>query len=853
MNHPPGCCCWIGVNMVFAPSLRKRFLIVACLTAAALIVLSIATKYYLDKSGDNRLSSSRERLSASHKLQNITQLISSSQQVLNLYLVSPNIKYKKSFNQSIEQSKLLLIELGKNRWAKEFIGADRIKMLSEDISNISNISHSLIEIRADVFKMYPGLSKANQTQFVANRSVLSLLDNALLEIRDEGGVGRKTYDDFITIKDMWRRIVQLNRLYALNMTVVISKEGLKNQEKDMSIYIDTLLSYIKENLSEKFIEETEPGFQVEEAALKLPGVISGWYKDFIGLQRYVVHDEWRADIPVILKELNPAYLDVYSSLDKLQGEMNLSADTDLGLQYKSLDTVSYLIWFLIGTFVAVIFVIYYLVDASLIKPIIRLAKKIKRRNHSEWTLESEYIRSSEMAEFINAFSDMQLQISVRQNQLEYMALHDALTKLPNRNMLVERIQKAILKSEKDKEKFVLVLLDLDRFKEVNDTLGHLIGDEVLCHVAERLSKCIRDTDTVARLGGDEFAILLTGVENVSIEGLIEKFVHVLETVFKIKEHSLYIGSSLGIAMYPEHGTSTDELMKNADIAMYMAKNSNIDYAIYNFKDDVYNIKKLELLSELRHAISDDLLYLKYQPIIDVADKTIRGFEGLLRWNHPVYGEVMPDDFIPNAEQTGLIKKITEKVITNALADTVQIREILPEAYVSVNVTAWDLQDEKIISIVNDALQKNNLPPEAILLELTERSMMNDSYRVQTTLKTLSQNGINFAVDDFGTGFSSMSYLKQLPISVLKIDKSFVSGMSNNIDDKLIVHSIIGLAHNLGLSVIAEGVESSENVFILETLKCNLMQGYFYSQPLRIEKVLERISNKNISYLNLETV
>ncbi len=820
---------------------------VACVTAALLIVLSLATQHYLDKSGGERLAKSAYRLRLSDRLNTMTQLISSSQQVFNLYMASPNIKYKNSFKRSIKNSLAMLDEiqeLHNHIYNTEENIADA---LSKKINNINKVSEQLFLIRADVFKMYPGLARSSDTQFKINATAISLFNNALAELKEDGN--RQLYDHFTKLKDMWRNLIQLNRLYTLNLTTILSEQGLKGQERDMKLLVDSIHNYINQYLTAEKLAAADIGLLTEDVADKLPVILDKWYVSFLEMKKFYDRGNWRADVPVLLKELNPAYLSLYTLLDKLQKNIAVSADNDLGMQYQSQEKVSYLIWFLIIIFIIIIFVIYSLVDVSLIKPITRLAGKIKSRNNHEWTLENEYIKSSEMLDFLNAFLDMQLQISVRQNQLEYMAMHDTLTRLPNRNMLIDKIHKAIEKSAKENSGFVLMLLDLDRFKEINDTLGHQVGDEVLNQVAERLTKCTHATDTVARLGGDEFSILLTDVDMLNVKHVAEKIVHELERVFNIKEHNLYIGSSMGVVVYPEHGNTSHELLKHADIAMYIAKNSNTDYAIYNYKDDIYNVKKLELLSELRNAITDEQLYLKYQPIYDVSGSSIKGFEGLLRWKHPVYGEVMPEDFIANAEQTGLIKRITEKVIVRAISDIVAIREILADVYVSINVTAWDLQDENIISVISNALKKNNLPSSAVLLELTERSMMNDSHRVQSTLKILSETGIRFAVDDFGTGFSSMSYLKQLPISILKVDKSFVYAMAENIDDKLIVHSIIGLAHNLGLSVIAEGVEDAETLSILESLQCDLIQGYLFSKPLQLSQIIERIKNNNVAYLN----
>ncbi len=487
---------------------------------------------------------------------------------------------------------------------------------------------------------------------------------------------------------------------------------------------------------------------------------------------------------------------------------------------------------------SVIFVlVYFVIYSSLLQPIAFLSHSIKDKDVNDNSLFRPSFNSTEMKDFVHALNDMQQQINLRQNQLEHMAMHDALTKLPNRSLLLDRINNAIATYNRYEGDFAVMILDLDRFKEVNDTLGHLVGDEILIEVANRLLRLLRDSDTVARLGGDEFAIVLHKLEIADIEETAQKINDVLEEVYSVGEHNLYLGASMGIALYPQHGEDPDTLLQHADVAMYMAKNQNVDFEIYNPEEDTFNVKQLSLLSDLRNAVSNDELYLEYQPIYSADGTQVNSFECLLRWEHPKYGRVMPDQFIFHAEKTGLIKKITQWVFQRA-AETVSIlHKYDPDLHLSVNITAWDLQDESVLSYVDDYLREFNLDPQCIVFELTERSMMNDSLRVRTVLNELNSKGIRFSVDDFGTGFSSLIYLTQLPISILKIDKSFIQSMNDNKNDEMIVRSIIDLAHNMNLQVIAEGVEDKETLSVIRDLKCDMVQGYIFGKPMTLDKVI----------------
>jgi len=438
---------------------------------------------------------------------------------------------------------------------------------------------------------------------------------------------------------------------------------------------------------------------------------------------------------------------------------------------------------------------------------------------------------------------MQGQVKTRQKELEYTATHDALTLLPNRRLLTEKLDAITDATNSSINIFSLMILDLDRFKEVNDTLGHLFGDRLLCSVAERLKVLVQDTDFVARLGGDEFAIIISGADERSIVSIAIAICNGIEEVYTIDDHNLYLGASIGISIFPEHGESGVTLMKHADIAMYNAKKTNVNYDIYQSQKNEHNVYKLSLLSDLRVAIDKDELFIELQPIYSAVESKeeskILGFEALIRWNHPRLGVVYPDAFIQVAEQTGLIRNITYWVIDRALQACKSWESYSTDMYISVNVTAWDLH-ENIVVVIDKLLNKYQLQPSDLVLELTERSVMTESVKVKYTLEQLSEMGVRFAMDDFGTGFSSMTYLQKLPISLLKVDRSFVMYMAEQKSDASIVRSIVDLAHNLDLSVIAEGVETQQTLDKLIALECDALQGNYLSRPVSEQQALKLI-------------
>jgi len=419
----------------------------------------------------------------------------------------------------------------------------------------------------------------------------------------------------------------------------------------------------------------------------------------------------------------------------------------------------------------------------------------------------------------------------QQANLEYQALHDALTGLPNRNLLHDRLQHAIQNAARQQQSVALILMDLNRFKEVNDTLGHQYGDLMLQQVSTRLQQVLRHSDTIARLGGDEFAILITD-SNETFAGHVAQKVHVaLNRVFNLDNHFLHIGASLGIAMYPQHGDSAQSLIQHADTAMYVAKRTNSGCAVYHPEHDRDAVKRLELANELHDAIDADELELHYQPKIDLQTGKVVGVEALLRWQNPKRGMVPPDEIIPIAEHNGMIKRLTLWVLNAALKQCAQWRAQGIELSVAVNLSVWNLQDPMLIEEIENKLAHWQVPANLLELEITESAMMADPKFSLAALKKLDSMGIVLAVDDYGTGFSSLAYLKKLPVDIIKIDKSFVLSMDVDDDDATIVKSTIELAHNLGFKVVAEGVESEAIARLLHALGCNTAQGYHFCRPV----------------------
>jgi diguanylate cyclase (GGDEF)-like protein len=427
----------------------------------------------------------------------------------------------------------------------------------------------------------------------------------------------------------------------------------------------------------------------------------------------------------------------------------------------------------------------------------------------------------------------------RTAELNHLAYHDALTDLPNRVLFEDRLTQALILAERNRQTLGILFLSLDRFKKIHDTLGRAIGDRLLQKVAERLRSSAHPGETVARFEGDEFALLLTQIGGTESEDVVEVIYQINESLklpFVIDDHELFTTVSIGISLYPDDGADAPTLLKNADAALYRAREQGGDnYQFYTADMNAKAMKRLTLENSLRRALERSEFEVYYQPVLDINTRKIVGMEALLRWHHPELGLVQPAEFIPLAEDTGMIVPIGEWALRTACTQGKSWQEAgFAPLTLAVNLSARQFQQQNLSEVIARILQETGLNSHDLELELTESSIMKNAESAVRTLGELKAMGVKIAIDDFGTGYSSLGYLKRLPIDTLKIDRSFVRDITTDPDDAALVMAIITLAHNLRLKVIAEGVESEEQLSFLHLLRCDEWQGYLFSRPLPVE-------------------
>ncbi|GGD49684.1 bifunctional diguanylate cyclase/phosphodiesterase [Lacimicrobium alkaliphilum] len=468
-----------------------------------------------------------------------------------------------------------------------------------------------------------------------------------------------------------------------------------------------------------------------------------------------------------------------------------------------------------------------IISNGITRPLTRLVNVTNKIRKGQYVEEVPKSTTLEISSLSTAIDEMQQGIKQRELEIQQMAYFDALTGLPNRNQFNNQLQQALTQHRP----VVVLMMDVDRFKDINDTLGHGIGDQLLVKIASRLSDIEVDNLFVARLGGDEFGLIWFGDNSSTPKRLASQVVDVFKTPFDIEQLRLDLDLSIGVAIYPDHGDNPSTLIQCADIAMYSCKGHHRAFAIYRPELNKYSLQRLSLMSELRSALAEGQLKLYYQPKLMLADGQVSGAECLIRWIHPVHGFIPPDQFIPLAEQTGAIRDVTRWALKEAMHQQQKWSQAGLSLNMAVNISPLDLVDMQLPDIVADLFSQYNGNQGGLTLEVTESAVMSDPDMAIRALEKLKSMGVILSIDDFGTGYSSMAQLKKMPVHELKIDKAFVLDLATNSEDQIMVNTLLGLARHLGLKTVAEGVEDASSLAFLKRAGCHKAQGFYMSKPL----------------------
>ncbi len=755
-----------------------------------------------------------------------------ARQALAAFLIDPNRpEHHERINAAVERAQQNVAELAQHSSAFPDQDQSAVAILHESIGRLSDASKVIIATRMNAQQQYPSMALAQQNLLPINRDFYTAVALAMSEIEGERGDVNHSiaYQALVQSQHLWTQMVSNFRMYLANRMGSFAEQSLHTQEQDVELlYVElgNQLAVLRE-----LQRKGDLGLQTEDALHDMSELARRWILEFYEVKRLHASDAWRADVKQMKEIVEPLFARLWDTMSSVDIAIEEHADHDIKSLTQTAQTQTQILWMAASLGVVFIILGFITLNRLMLRPLSRISHALNAEAKGLDNVELPIATTIETKDLLDAFAEMRKKVQARQMVLEYQALHDALTGLPNRSLLLDRLQHSILAVKRKNQSLALLMLDLDRFKEVNDTLGHDTGDRLLMEVGARLLDTLRDTDTIARLGGDEFCILLPESDVTVAQHIAARILRSMERSIEIENHQLLVGVSIGIAVYPEHGDTPQTLLQRANVAMYVAKRNKLGQALYTTESDQHSIKRLELTGDLREALATSELELHYQPKIDIASGTVTGVEALLRWTHPRHGHIPPDQVIPLAEQTGLIRPLTRWVLNTALQQCGEWQRAGIDIHVAVNLSAYCLQDNDLGDWIKDWFDQHDLATRHLVLEVTESAMMADPKKAIQVLNQLDAMGIHISIDDFGTGFSSLAYLKQLPIDELKIDKSFVLEMLEDENDAVIVRSTIDLAHNLGLRIVVEGVENQEMLDLLTILGCDYAQGYHISRPI----------------------
>lgn len=663
-------------------------------------------------------------------------------------------------------------------------------------------------------------------QHQVNAKIMQLVRLSHIGIQNESA--QKNYRQLLKIKKLWDNTVSQSYIQLSYKLVDFTQSSLALQKKRVNSSYESLYSNLIE-LQQTLNKANHP-IQLNLISQVIQGVES-WQNSFNETETIATANIWSTETKLIRDQIFPCMNVINREITLIERNLKIQQYKIEEAVNQSDYTFSGLIIGIFGILFLFIFAILWSLEWMVFAPIKSVTHALKQESSNRALPHLKAASTAEINDLIHAFLDMEEEVAQRQKDLEHQAMHDHLTGLPNRFLLHQRVEYQILASERLNQEFVLFLMDLDFFKDINDTLGHATGDQLLIDAAQRIQSIIGKGDTLARLGGDEFAILLPTATAQSAHFLATKIIESFNQPFELQQSTVNIAISIGAATYPSDGKDTEILLQCADMAMYSAKRTRAGYAKFNPKDNIYSKEHLSLINDLPAAIEKEEFELYFQPQIDLTTGNTIGAEALLRWQHKKHGFISPEKIIEAAERSGLLHKLTFKIIQKSLQACQKWHNLGHAIKVSVNLSAHDLADAQLSNRVGQLLKRYHIGHNKLTLEVTETAMMENLTLSLQQLNQLHELGVNISVDDFGTGFSSLAYLKRLPVDELKIDKSFIVDITTDEDDKNIVNSTINLGHNLDLKVVTEGIETQSALKTVQAMGCDYAQGYHIGKPM----------------------
>lgn len=718
-------------------------------------------------------------------------------------------------------------------------GSDLVlaEALQEDGESLGQAAQELFRIRTNDESWFPALRLMREEMLPHNQQLLGLLDQLLQESEDEEiplATRLRVLQLVTSLRKDWLNMIAEMRLFVANRFGIFSNEssqGMHSRLLNVRIYADELPKYLTP--LRRLARKQELGFIGEEFMDAIDSHQRAWLEAFTRLEKLLESPDWRRDLVLMRESIAPVVKRMRERISTLDTDLGTQSARDITHLAEITRQLSKSILSLAVAGILLILFAYLFLRRNLLRPIAETALALKQEAQGMVDIAPPPASLRETRDLVEAFTEMRKQVHTRQRSLDHMAHHDALTQLPNRLLFRDRLQHALELASRGDHLVGLMFLDLDRFKQINDSLGHLVGDELLKLVAERLQGLVRSSDTVARLSGDEFAILVEGLEEQEdMVPLAEKALSMLERPMWIAGQELRISASIGIALAPFDDITTEHLIRDADAAMYQAKREG--RAAYRFFSNEMTHRaseSLHLENEIYRAVEAGEFLFHFQPVVRIGDGRLDGCEALLRWNHPRKGLLSPEVFLDTLNSTGLISAIMENLLDQAEAQ--QRALSIKQGYtvgVSVNLSVRLLNDPTFCRALLERLVAGQFADGGLVLEITEDILTQELAEAEVFLQQVKTLGGRIALDDFGTGQASLSHLRQFPFDLLKIDRAFIRDVNTDPNNASLVQAIIQLAHAFGMRVVAEGVETQAQRDYIQGLECDYIQGYLVGAP-----------------------
>lgn len=830
---------YFGLN-----TLRSRYL--AAVVAGSIIVtlLSLNGWWSLETVTDSQLAKIQHRAQALDTMSNSVMLTHTLETQVYRFISMPTHEGQTMMQQTMAAHGATLDKLMNNPWIQGDNNLrEQVNTLNQASTILTNKVKRLIEIRSDQKQWFPLLTIMQEkmlAQSIEFNSALELMSQELTaDLSDPTNI--EVYKTLMEIRNNWQLMLLEFRLFVTNSVAVFTEEPERMILPRIS-NVETYYHHVT-SLLDKLREFERAGKLdlIGQSSLQdMDVLVIKWKENFQRISSDFRSDNWRHDLVYLRESVEPQLTQFHQLSTDVQNEMNTTSAQDITqLTEVARHFSSFMIYLALGLIIAGL-IGFYIFHRTILLPIARVAQALKDEASGRQGIIIPHSTAEEIQDLTQAFASMRDQIRAREAHLDHMAHHDALTQLPNRTLFQLRLEHALVQSKRNNTQVGLMFLDLDRFKQINDTLGHDVGDQLLTVVANKLANCMRSSDTIARLGGDEFAIILENI--IADDQLIAAANKILKEFIApitIDHHELHTTTSIGIALGPRDAATVDALTKNADIAMYHAKSlgrNNLKFYSQEMTSEV--IYKVTLENQLHHAIENQEFRLYYQPIVDLRSGRVISTEALLRWQHPERGLLAPGEFLVVLNESGLIKPLTQWILREVGRQYMIYKNAgHADVRISVNLCGSVFRHDSILDMVVSAIEHTRMDPRGLILEITEDTLLEDIHGAQQALRTLQGMGIQIALDDFGTGQSSLNHLRQSPIDIVKIDRDFIRDVPTDNSDSELVDAIIAMTHKLHIKVVAEGVETQQQLDFLRWRKCDAIQGYYISRPVPAETVM----------------